>query len=218
MSDTPDILNTPDNPLYNLEENEIYSLKEAKELIDLEKFSFVLFTLWDCVIINLQRRIEFFGVRNITNILKDSDEYNFQSSKLKERWLKINEHNLIKYAKNLGIINHVSHDLITTLFWMKSEFNENSESKISKDELYSLIFLLEKNLFIKKFKVDKRANQDLNDRRKNEITGRRRDDTVDTDNSISSTHQKLLLQSGVKVFEKNLNPNDKDDKLLSTYI
>jgi len=218
MSDTPDILNTPDNPLYNLEENEIYSLKEAKELIDLEKFSFVLFTLWDCVIINLQRRIEFFGVRNITNILKDSDEYNFQSSKLKERWLKINEHNLIKYAKNLGIINHVSHDLITTLFWMKSEFNENSESKISKNELYSLIFLLEKNLFIKKFKVDKRANQDLNDRRKNEITGRRRDDTVDTDNSISSTHQKLLLQSGVKVFEKNLNPNDKDDKLLSTYI
>jgi len=218
MSDTPDILNTPDNPLYNLEENEIYSLKEAKELIDLEKFSFVLFTLWDCVIINLQRRIEFFGVRNITNILKDSDEYNFQSSKLKERWLKINEHNLIKYAKTLGIINHVSHDLITTLFWMKSEFNENSESKISKDELYSLIFLLEKNLFIKKFKVDKRANQDLNDRRKNEITGRRRDDTVDTDNSISSTHQKLLLQSGVKVFEKNLNPNDKDDKLLSTYI
>jgi len=218
MSDTPDILNTPDNPLYNLEENEIYSLKEAKELIDLEKFSFVLFTLWDCVIINLQRRIEFFGVRNITNILKDSDEYNFQSSKLKERWLKINEHNLIKYAKNLGIINHVSHDLITTLFWMKSEFNENSESKISKDELYSLIFLLEKNLFIKKFKVDKRANQDLNDRRKNEITGRRRNDTVDTDNSISSTHQKLLLQSGVKVFEKNLNPNDKDDKLLSTYI
>lgn len=218
MCDTPDILNNPDNPLYNLEENEIYSLKEAKELIDLEKFSFVLFTLWDCVIINLQRRIEFFGVKNISKILKDSDEYNFQSSKLKERWLKINEHNLIEYAKTLGIINHVSHDLITTLFWMKSEFNENSESKISKDELYSLIFLLEKNLFIKNFKIDKRANQELNDRRKNEITGRRRDDTVDTDNSISSTHQKLLLQSGVKLFEKNLNPNDKDDKLLSTYI
>ncbi len=218
MCDTPDILNNPDNPLYNLEENEIYSLKEAKELIDLEKFSFVLFTLWDCVIINLQRRIEFFGVKNISKILKDSDEYNFQSSKLKERWLKINEHNLIEYAKTLGIINHVSHDLITTLFWMKSEFNENSESKISKDELYSLIFLLEKNLFIKNFKIDKRANQELNDRRKNEITGRRRDDTVDTDDSISSTHQKLLLQSGVKLFEKNLNPNDKDDKLLSTYI
>jgi len=218
MSDTPDILNNPDNPLYNLEENEIYSLKEAQELIDLEKFSFVLFTLWDCVITNLQRRIEFFGIKNLSNILKDSDEYNFQSSKLKERWLKINEHNLIEYAKILGIINHVSHDLITTLFWMKSEFNENSESKISKDELYSLIFLLEKNLFIKKFKIDKRAYQELNDRRKNEISGRRRDDTIETDNSISSTHQKLLLQSGVKLFEKNSNPNDKDDKLLSTYI
>ncbi len=218
MSNIPDLLNNPDNPLYNLEENEIYSLKEAKGLIDLEKFSFVLFTLWDCVIINLQRRIESFGIKNISNILKDSDEYNFQSSKLKERWLRINEYNLIEYAKTLGIINHVSHDLITTLFWMKSEFNENNESKISKDELYSLIFLLEKNLFIKEFKIDKRANQELKDRRKNEITGRRRDDTVSTDNNISSTHQKLLLQSGVKLFEKNLNPNDKDDKLLNTYI
>lgn len=218
MSNSPDILNNPNNPLYNLEENEIYSLKEAKELIELEKFSFVLFTLWDCVIVNLQRRIEFFGIKNLENILIESDQYNSQSSKLKERWLKINEYNLIDYAKKLGIINHVTYDLITTLFWMKSEFNENNESKISKDELYSLIFLLEKNLFEKEFKIDKRDNQELKDRRKNEITGRRRDDKIESDNSISSTHQKLLIQSGVKLFEKNLNPNDKDDKLLSTYI
>ena len=218
MSNVPDMLNNPNNPLFNLEENEIYSLKEAKELIDLEKFSFVLFTLWDCVITNIQRRIEFFGIKNLENILIESDQYNSLSSKLKERWLKINEYNLIDYAKKLGIINHVSHDLITTLFWMKSEFNENSDSSISKEELYSLIFLLEKNLFIKEFKIDKRTNQEVVDRRKNEVNSRRRDDKLELENEVSSTHQKLLLQSGVKLFEKNLKPNDKNDKLLSTYI
>ncbi len=144
MSNIPNVLDNPENPIFNLSESEIYSLKEAKELIDIEKYSYSLFALWNCIVINIQRRVEKFGINNFLNIYENKTNFNLEGNNLKDRWLNINEYDLINYVKKLNIINHTSHDLITTLYWMKTETSENKENTISKEEIFALVFLLEK--------------------------------------------------------------------------
>jgi len=227
MSNIPNILNNPENPIFNLSESELYSIKEAKELIEIEKYSFSLFALWNCVVINIQRRIEQFGIKNFLHIYENKENYKVEGNNLKDRWLNVNEYDLISYAKKLNIIDHITHDLITTLYWMKTESNEKENKKLEKEEIYSLMFLLEQNLFNKEFKIDQRSNQNEIDRRETNRGGRRKVDreelistTTFSSKTPSSTHQELLLKSGVKKFENNLesNTNDKNDKLLDAYI
>jgi len=219
MNDMPEILKNPNNPLFSFEEEEIYSIKEALELISIEKNSYSLFAIWNCVVINIQRRIEKFGISNFLNTLDNKLQFNKEGNNLKDRWLNINEHELIDIAQKLNVINHVSHELINTLYWLKSTTNEIEKKALSKEEIFALLFLLEKNLFIKKFKLDKRTEEKEEDRRYTNRGGRRKKDREDIiDTSSSTTHQELLLKSGVKKFANNLNPNDKDDKLLSAYI
>lgn len=150
MSQIPELINNPNNPSFYLDELEIYNIKEAKELIDIEKLSFSLFAIWNCVTVNLQRRIEFFGIENFLNLLKNKSLYNKNANTLKQRWLNIDELDLIEYSKELNLINNISYELIKVLFWLKTDVNQ--DQKTSKEEIYSLIFLLEKNLFCNKFK------------------------------------------------------------------
>lgn len=217
MINIPEILENPDNPLFNLEEEEIYLIKQTNELIELEKYPYVLFTLWSCIVLNIQRRIEKFGIKNLIDILKNKDEYNFQASSLKERWLGINEYDLIEYARKVDIIDHITHDLITSLYWMKAETNKENFS-ISKDELFSLLFLIEKNLFEKEFKKDKRKEENNQDRREIKRGGRRKGDKNDASELLSTTHQKLKLQSETKVYGNNVKDIEKNTNLLNTYI
>ena len=94
---------------------------------------------------------------------------------------------------------------------------------ISKDEIFALLFLLEKHLFKKEFKIDKRVHDTIKDRRDTYRGGRRKIDkdeilTTSSENMISTTHQELLLKSGVKEFTNNLEDKDKNGKLLNAYI
>lgn len=215
MSIIPEILKNPHNTLFNLEEAEIYSIKEAKELIELEKYSYSLFALWNSIVINIQRRIEKFGIESFVNILKADENYNKNGNSLKDRWLNINEFNLTDYALKLTIINHTTHDLITTLYWMKSNTNEEENQKIDKDEIYSLLYLIEKNLFSKEFKLDKRSK--VNDTSKSKDLNRRINDKDEFISAFSNTHQELLLKSTTHMFEENSNEKEKVT-LLNKYI
>ncbi len=216
MSKVPSLLNNLEDPLFNLEESEIYSLKEAVELINLEKYSYSLFAIWNSIIINIQRRIENFGIKNFLSILEKKESFNVNGNSLKDRWLNINEFNLIHYAEKLNIINHITHDLITTLYWMKSNTNIEETKDINKDEIFSLLYLLEKNLFLKKFKYDKRNKEALYTKDSN--LKRRKKDKEELINSYSNTHQELLLKSGVKLFNDNSHENHQETKLLDSYI
>ncbi|WP_321468852.1 hypothetical protein [Halarcobacter sp.] len=212
MSQVPELINNPNNPSFYLDELEIYNIKEAKELIDIEKLSFSLFAIWNCVTVNLQRRIEFFGIENFLNLLKNKSLYNKNANTLKQRWLNIDELDLIEYSKELNLINNISYELIKVLFWLKTDVNQ--DQKTSKEEIYSLIFLLEKNLFCNKFKKDKREFINSN---KSDFK-RRKEDTKEKIISISTTHQELLLKNSVEHFKNNLETNNKNDKLLTAYI
>ena len=136
MFNTPELLENPNNTNFNLKESEIYSFKEANELIKIEKYTYSLFAIWNGVIINLQRRIENFGIENLFTIIDDKSNFNKKATNLKERWLNVNEYKIIDYAKNLNIINHVAHDIITTLYWMKSNNNEEENKELDKYEIY----------------------------------------------------------------------------------
>lgn len=225
MSIVPKILDNPENPIFCLSESETYSLKEVKELIDIEKYSYSLFALWNCIITNIQRRIEKFGIKNFLNVYEYKNNFNLEGNNLKDRWLNINEYDLIDYASKINVINHTSHDLITTLYWMKTETNENKENTITKDEILALIFLLEKNLFIKEFKIDKRTKQIEQDRRETNRGGRRkidREELISTatlnSKTPSTTHQELFLKSTTKIFEENNKNFKKSGNLLNSYI
>lgn len=164
--------------------------------------------------INIQRRIENFGIENLKNIIKQSEYYNADGNSLKDRWLNINEFNLIDYALKLAIINHSTHDLISTLYWMKSNTNIEEIKEINEEEIYSLLYLIEKNLFLKKFKSDKRFNTISKESEKE--YKRRKDDKEKIVSTLSNTHQELLLKSSSKLF--NQDKNLEEEHLLSKYI
>lgn len=211
MNRIPDLFNNPSNPSFHLEEKEIYNIKEARELIEIEKFSFSLFAIYSCVIINLQRRVEFFGIESFIKLLKDASLYNKDLNTLKERWININDIDLIDNAKKLNLINNSTAELIKTLYWMKADAADTKN--ISKEEIYAIVFLLEKNLFLNSFKEDQReTSHNFN----NEMKRRKEDNEAIV--TKATTHQELILKSGVEHFKNNLETNNKNDKLITAYM
>ena len=198
MFNAPELLNNPNNTNFNLQESEIYSFKEANELVNIEKYTYSLFAIWNGVIINLQRRIENFGIENLFTIMDDKSNFNDKATNLKERWLNVNEYKIIDYAKNLNIINHVAHDIITTLYWMKSNNNEDENKGLNRYEIYAITYLLEKNLILKEFKKDLRINKinTQNNFKRREI------DRYNDLNLVPQTHQEMLLRSSIEAYKK----------------
>jgi len=208
MFNIPELLENPNNTNFNLKESEIYSFKESNELIKIEKYTYSLFAIWNGVIINLQRRIENFGTKNLFTVIDDKNNFNENATNLKDRWLNVNEYKIIDYAKNLNIINHITHDIITTLYWMKSNNNEEENQEVDKYEIYSLVYLLQKNLISKEFKKDLRMNK-IN----TENNFKRREvDRYNDLNLVPQTHQEMLLRSSIEAFKKD---NDEDNSLPS---
>lgn len=209
MFNTPELLKNPSNTIFNLTEFESYSFKEANELVKIEKYTYSLFAIWNGVIINIQRRIEDFGIKNLYNIIDNKENYNEEGTTLKDRWLNVNEYKIIDYARNLNIISHITHDIITALYWMKSNNNEEENKELDESEIYAISYLLEKNLFTKEFKIDQRINKTniQNDFK------RREEDRYNDLNLAPLTHQEMRLREGIQAFKKE--QNDEEDKTSS---
>ena len=214
MIEYPNILKNPFDPIYKLEDYEIYSLKECEELISIEKYSYALFALWSAITINLQRRIEYFGIPIFLNIIEKKEQFNEDGNTLKDRWLNINEFKIIEYSRKLNLINHVTQNLLATLFWMKSNTDEQENKQITKEEVIALVYLIEKNLFLKEFKEDRRGKDPHIKNTK--IKFRRKDDMKTDSNEIPNTYHDLMLRSG-KIFENNNKPNNPNNNLLDKY-
>ena len=210
----PQILENPYNPNYNLEESEIYSFKETLDLIEINKYSYCLFAFWNAVVINLQRRIESFGIDIFINFVKEKEPYDKNANSLKERWLNINEYKIIEYAKDLNIINIVTANMIFTLFWMKSNTNEEENQNLSEQEILSIIYLIEKNLFLHEFKKDKRTKDPIQINTKMKF--RRKSDNQKDLNAAPRTRREIYIQSGMKVFEEQ-NKKIENNHILDEY-
>jgi len=213
MFDTPELLKNTNNTIYNLSEFEGYSFSEAHKLIKIKKYTYSLFAIWNAVIINIQRRIEKFGIKNLYVIIDDKNNFNENGVTLKERWANVNEYKIIDYARNLNIINHITHDIITTLYWMKSYNDEKKDEELNKNEIYAIVYLLEKNLFLKEFKIDKRRNT-VNTQNNFK---RREEDRYNELNLVPQTHQEMLLRSRIDAFKKEQNEEDLYTNLIEKY-
>ena len=211
MGHLPELLSNPINRSFNLVEMEVYNLKEALELIEIEKLSFSIFVIWQCVISNIQRRVEAFNIDSFILSLKNKEQYNKDSQSQKERWLNINEYELIDFAQKSSVITKVTANLVKTLYWMKS--SNGSEKIITKEEIYSLVYLLEQNLFLSTFKSDQRGK-----RQNGNSNYKRRKEDEELEMKSSTTHQELVLRNGIKHFKESLITNNKNDTLLTAYI
>ena len=220
MTTYPELLINPSNPRFSLQESEVYSLKEVAELIKLEQYSYSLFAIWNTIVINIQRRIEFFGINYFLEKIHEEKNYNQNAHNLKERWLNVNEYKLITYAKDLNLISNTCHDLITMIYWMKSNNNTKENENIEEEELYCVLILLEKNLFTKEFRKDQRSNTENNDENINNQNRREKDFETLNSEMISKTHQELLPKKSVKVFEKQQDEKKEEEKkqIIDKYI
>ncbi len=205
MFEYPKILNDPFDSIYNLKNSEIYSIKETNEAISTEKYSYCLFAFWNAVIINLQRRIEKFDIDIFLKLVDKDEHYVINGNSLNDRWLNISEYNIIQYAKNLHVISEVTHSILCSLYWMKIDATEKEIDNVELQELLSIIYLVEKNLFLSEFKEDKRnKNPSITN---SEIRFRRREDNETVKINLPQTYHDLILRSGLKVFEEENKRN-----------
>jgi len=224
MINYPTILENPNDVKFHLDEGEIYLFKEAKELISIQHYSYSLFAIWNATIINLQKRIEFFGINNLLEILEKKEDYNSEGNSLKDRWLNINEYTIIGIARTLNLISHTTHDLISALYWMKSSTNTEAQKKIDETEIYCLLYLLEKNLFLKKYKKDMRTHNenDISQNRRKEdnenITTNLQSETSLSKPVNTQAHDELLLKSNMQKFEKQTKEDEENEHLIDKYI
>ena len=206
MFEYPKILNDPFDSIYNLKNSEIYSIKETNEAISTEKYSYCLFAFWNAVIINLQRRIEKFDIDIFLKLIDKDEHYVINGNSLNDRWLNISEYNIIQYAKNLHVISEVTHSILCSLYWMKIDATEKEIDNVELQELLSIIYLVEKNLFLSEFKEDKRnKNPSITN---SEIRFRRREDNETVKINLPQTYHDLILRSGLKVFEEENKRNE----------
>lgn len=212
----PNLLENPANPNYHLEEAEVYLLKEASELISIKHYSYSLFAIWNSVIINIQRRIETFGIDNFLNVIDTKENYNRNGNNLKDRWLNVNEYKTVSYARELNILSHACHDLITMIYWMKSTTNEVAQKNIDENELFSILYLLEKNLFLKEFKHDMRSRN--TQEKENNPNRRKADLEINLSEQQSRVHDEILLKTGMKVFEEQKKDEEEINHILDKYI
>lgn len=195
----PKILQNPSSNSYFMKNTEIYLFKEIEELCELNRYSYCVLSLWRCVLTNIQRRIEYFGIENLKKILKDNDFYDDTHEKRRDRWNHINEYRIIEYAKSLNIIPMYCFNLIKMLYWIKTSV-ANEEKTIEQDELFSIIILLEQYLFTLSFKEDKRVSIQSNSNKN------RRDD------NSSQTTAYVMNESEHKINK------DKEKQLINKFI
>lgn len=192
------LLINPNDPNYSLSESEIYLIKEAKELIEINHYIYALQALYNCIISNLHRRIEYFGIDIFLNVINSDEKYNKDGNKLEDRWLNVSKYSTISYAKKLNIIDNSTHDIISSIYWKKSNTNEEDNKNITQEEIYALFYLVEKNLFLKPFKMDQR---DKNSSESTNNQNRRKSDKTSEIFDINRQHQELLYHTK-DVYEK----------------
>lgn len=115
----------------------------------------------------------------------------------------------------MNLINHVTQNILNTLFWMKSNTDESENKELTKEEVLAIVYLIEKNLFLKSFKEDLRGKDPLI--KNSKMKFRRKDDIKTDSNEVPNTYHNLILRSGVKVFEDNTKPNNPNNNLLDKY-
>jgi predicted hydrocarbon binding protein len=134
-----------------IDEDEKGRMIIASELI--EKYpDHALLEIWDASIHNLRRRVENYGIEMFnSSIVEESGrkKYKEDGDTLSDRWNEVDDLVLIHGAKKIGILNGKAEKTLEMINWMRNHTSpaHDTEEKISKTDVISLVVLLKNNLF-----------------------------------------------------------------------
>ncbi|WP_314241298.1 hypothetical protein [Empedobacter tilapiae] len=131
-------------------------IEEAKSLFNSGFYSYSMLAIWNAAINNLKRRVEAYSVELWSTVVKDEagrKKYDKTGETITERWSNVDDLILIKGATSLGLLNPKAGKSLEMINWMRNHASpaHDSDNRVEREDVISLILLLQKNLFEKSF-------------------------------------------------------------------
>jgi len=131
-------------------------IEEAKGLFNSEFYSYSMLAIWNAAINNLKRRVEAYSVELWSTVVKDEagrKKFDKTGETIAERWSNVDDLILIKGATSLGLLNPKAGKSLEMINWMRNHASpaHDSDNRVEREDVISLILLLQKNLFEKTF-------------------------------------------------------------------
>ena len=144
--DIPKILLNPNKYDFSIDDQEVYYLLDAKRDLIKRNYRYVFQSVWNAVINNLKRRIEEYGANHFLQNLEEEEKNRYfrSNDSVSKKLNLLNNLVLIKNCLKLKIINEKTYTVLNFFYWFSKSSND---SLLIKDELLSIIHLLEINLF-----------------------------------------------------------------------
>lgn len=135
-----------------LDDNEIIMLDKASQLMNLGFPEHSLLEIWNSGIHNLRRRVEAYSIDMfLSNISSMSGRKNYKKDgdTLSERWAGVDDENLIKGARQLGVLNKKAEKALEMIEWMRNHASPSHDSDdcVSQEDVMGLVLIMKKNLF-----------------------------------------------------------------------
>jgi hypothetical protein len=166
------IINSSSNN-YNLDQNEISSLKEANILLDKNYVLYALNETWLAFYSHILRRIEYYGLDNFLEKYPEQALYKIKEEKVLLKWANYNPKSILTHARSLHIIDDINFHLLNILLDLKFKIDAN----LSKENYFNLISLLESSLLVQPFiESSNKTVTNLKRRRSDQIKDRRQRD------------------------------------------
>lgn len=197
---------------YNLENEELSSLFEATILIESNKTYYSMFELFNAFYINLLRRIEYFNLEKILELLEDRNSFKKNEDNILKRWKEVDFNILINIAKEYHIINSVSFSILKSFYEFKKNSSLNDD--IDKEELYSFFNILKNELLNLKFVMDINK-EDISSRKRRETD---KIEVNDEEISIKIDNEDELMPTTLSLTELIINNNKEKEKSLENNL
>ena len=193
-----------DKNIYNLNDEEILSFSAAEIFLEQGKNLYLIHELYNAFYINILKRIEYFGIRDVLEFLNKSNLYKNSEENIIKRWSNFDEIEIFSSLEKLEIINELSYNLILSFYNFKK--NSSLDKDINTEEIFSFFNLLKNELLLQEYTLAKKNIQeqkrrDSNTEEKNrrecdkDEKNIRKEDSIDGDKDkiLSSTANKLLI-------------------------
>lgn len=155
----PEIINSSINTQQHfqyIDTREKDYIEEAKGLFNSEFYSYSMLAIWNAAVNNLKRRVEAYSVELWSTVVKDEagrKKYDKTGETIAERWSNVDDLILIKGVTSLGLLNPKAGKSLEMINWMRNHASpaHDSDNRVEREDVISLILLLQKNLFEKAF-------------------------------------------------------------------
>ena len=135
-----------------LDKRECDYIEEAQKLFAYGFYSQSLLSIWTAAVNSLKRKVEAYGVDLWSSVVKDESgrkKFDSTGETIVERWSNVDDLVLISGATRLGLLNPKAGKSLEMINWMRNHASpaHDSNTRVEKEDVISLVLLLQKNLF-----------------------------------------------------------------------